>query len=69
MTLSPPPRRRLEGPGGEERLEQLREKFARISGRGSHPLAAIALMIYGAVIFVVVILGFSALTTAYGGFH
>ena len=69
MTVQLPPKRRLDGPGAEERLEQLRARFARISGRDGHPLLAVALMVYGAVIFVVVVLGFSALTAAYGGFH
>lgn len=63
-----PPKRTLEGPSADERMAQLRAQFARISSRNGHPLAPLLQMIYGALIFVAVVLGFSAMTNAHGGF-
>jgi hypothetical protein len=57
MTTPIPPLPELEGPGSEERLETLRLQFAKISGRNVHPIDEALRIIYGAAIFVAIVVG------------
>lgn len=57
MTGTTPPSPELDEPVSPERLETLRLQFARISERSIHPVDEALRIVYGALIFVAIVLG------------
>jgi len=57
MTASIPPSPDLDEPVSPERLEILRLQFARISERSIHPVDEALRIVYGAAVFVAIVLG------------
>jgi hypothetical protein len=57
MTEIVPPLPELDEPASAERLDDLRQQFAKMSERSIHPVDEALRIVYGAAVFVAIVLG------------